>query len=120
MATNKTQQGLFLLRLEFMDIRQRRIASLASFSAAITELQLKLVHNINIIVLSHSLCSPIGPTKKMCTVKCHTLNPGKDCLYISDQDPFLTVVFLLVQGKDEASEGSAETAGQAREGPVGT
>ena len=38
-----------------------RIASLAYFSAAITELQLKLVHDINVIVLSHSLCSLIGP-----------------------------------------------------------
>ena len=51
-----------------MDIRQRchnpRIASLASFSAAITEL-LKLVHDINVIVLSHSLCSLIGPTKNV-------------------------------------------------------
>ena len=35
------------------------MASLASYSAAITELQNKLAHNINVIVLSHSLCSLI-------------------------------------------------------------
>ena len=40
-----------------------RMASLASFSAAITELQLKITHNV--IVLSHSLCSLIGPTKNL-------------------------------------------------------
>ena len=39
------------------------MAPLASFSAAITELQLKLAHDLDVIVLSHSLCSLIGPVK---------------------------------------------------------
>ena len=40
-----------------------QMALLASFSTAITELQLKLAHNINVIVLRHSLYSLIGPVK---------------------------------------------------------
>ena len=39
------------------------MALLASFSAVITELQLKLAHNLNVIVLTHALCSLIGQVK---------------------------------------------------------
>ena len=67
MATNTTQQILFLLGFNFWIFGNvattDRMASLASFSAAITELQLKLAHDLNDIVLSHSLCSLIGQVK---------------------------------------------------------
>ena len=56
------------------------MASLASFSDAITELQLKQARDLNVIVLSHSLCSLIGQVK---------IGPEKTREYTANPDDVL-------------------------------
>ena len=83
-----------------MDIRQccrngPNVASLTSFSAAITELQHKLAHDINVIVLSYSLCSLMPGLKNRQNRLCQqqkTSNANNETI---SMEPIMAPVFSL-------------------------